>query len=123
MIYSKNWTYLSEINISIIELILNKLEIKTKLYKASDISVDYIKNNPSELILRMCKNFDTDVYLSGEGGKNYLVEKNFEKNQIKIKYLKPFQTMKYSQNYENLGFIENLSILDNLFNKGREIFE
>jgi hypothetical protein len=56
------------------------------------------------------------VYLSGQGGENYLDISLFEKNGIKVEF-QNFTHPIYSQCYK--GFIPNMSSIDALFNEGK----
>ena len=60
-----------------------------------------------------------DQYLSGLGGLNYLVRKDFERSGIEVRF-QQFNLPKYRQCFPEIGFISNLSILDLLFNKGKK---
>ena len=51
-IFLSNWNNLSELNIKIILEILMILNIKTKIYKASDLKV---KGKSTELLVNLCK--------------------------------------------------------------------
>ena len=57
-------------------------------------------------------------YLSGPGGRDYLNEKIFEQNKIKVEYQKHDPVI-YPQKYAK-SFVPNLSILDLLFNMGSD---
>ena len=72
-------------------------------------------SNRSQRLLDICKHLDASCYISGISGKDYLDEKIFHNSGIKIIY-ENFQHPVYKQIYGN--FIENLSILDLLFNEG-----
>ncbi len=65
----------------------------------------------------MCvKKLDATTYLSGIGGKNYLDETLFVKNNITLKY-QNYLPINYKQIHSS-QFISNLSILDMLCNIG-----
>jgi len=58
-----------------------------------------------------------DTYLSGTGGKAYLEEDLFMKAGLRLEYQK-FSLSQYPQG--QIPFIPNLSIIDLLFNCGKE---
>ena len=85
-----------------------------KIIKSSELKNQSIKN---ELLLNYCKYFQVKTYLSGPLGKNYIDEELFAKNEIKVIY-DIFKYKEYPQ--INGKFIEDLSIIDLLFNLGDE---
>jgi len=111
-IFKKNWQYLSQLNIELIELLKEKLGIKTKLEIASNYD---ISGKGDELLLNICKKFNADVYLSGRGGKKYQDEEKFKEAGIKLEYT-DFIHPVYPQLWGD--FIFNLSIIDLIFNCG-----
>lgn len=112
LIYQKDHELLIELNLEIIQLILKKLNIKTKTILSSDLN---IMQSGSDRILEICKNLQADRYLSGIQGKNYLKIDDFKKNNIEVLF-QNFQHPIYSQLYE--PFLPNLSTIDLLFNEG-----
>ena len=119
-IFLSNWNNLSELNIKIILEILMILNIKTKIYKASDLKV---KGKSTELLVNLCKKINSKTYMSGEGGKNYLEVEKFKEAGIQVIFEKNINQKPYKQNHDNVGFVQNLSIIDNLFNNGKEALE
>ncbi|MFZ1077871.1 MAG: WbqC family protein [Nitrosotalea sp.] len=111
--YEKDWEKLAEFNITFIRECCQFLGIRTKLVRASDLSVEGKK---SQLLLNICKNFSATEYLSTVGSKEYLEnDKNmFEIENIKISYHEYVHPI-----YRQKGntFIEKMSILDLLFNE------
>ena len=116
-IYELNHTSLLDLNIKLINFLMDKLEIKTKVCFSSDLE---IKEKSSDRILAICKALKADKYLSGALGKNYLKINNFEKNGIIVE-LQNFQHPVYPQCYE--PFIPNMSTIDLLFNEGSKSSE
>lgn len=82
-IYSHN--KLIDINMHAIELCRNVLGITTPMIRSSTIPVSGAK---SELIYNLCKHFNADVYVSGQGARSYL--ENVEFSDLQIKFLSPF---------------------------------
>ena len=74
----------------------------------------------SDLILNICKHLKASEYITGMGSKNYLEEEKFLKEKIKILYQKPKDNEYHQLNSKK--FIQNLSIIDFLFNMGFKKF-
>ncbi|WP_421773546.1 WbqC family protein [Gracilimonas sp.] len=104
---------LGALNIALIKFCCQELGISTKLEIASQIDEEFGTNN--DLNIGICKYFDADTYLSGQGAKKYNDEDQFEKAAIKLKY-QQFDHPEYKQLFE--GFIPNLSVIDLLINEG-----
>jgi hypothetical protein len=109
-IYNRDWKNLSELNIYVINSLCNYLQIDTKFVRASELGVS---GKSTELLLNICKKLKADTYLAGSSGKNYMDEKIFTDNNIDIKH-QSFTHPMYNQKYGE--FVENLSMLDAVFN-------
>lgn len=116
IIYSNSYSLLCELNCDLINAILNYLGIKTKMLRSSEMNVTGEK---SGLILNICQQLHADRYLTGTGGLDYLQKEDFEKEKIEIQLLE-YPKKKYVQANAQDHFIENLSILDLLFNTGKK---
>jgi len=114
-IYSKDWKYLSDINIEMNKKIAELSDIKTKFVSSSELEAEGTSN---QKLINLCKAVKADTYLSGQGAKVYMDEKLFEENGISVEY----QDFKYPEYRQLWGdFIPNLSVLDYLFNHGAKI--
>ena len=91
---------------------LKKLNIKTKIIKASDLPP--IDKNKNDLILEICKHLKAKTYISGILGKDYIKVSEFEKKNIKIKF-QNFNHPIYDQVYKD--FIPNMGIVDLIMNE------
>ncbi|KFM20956.1 WbqC-like family protein, partial [Marine Group I thaumarchaeote SCGC AAA799-B03] len=78
-----------------------------------------VDGTSTERLVNVCKAVGADTYLSGISGRDYLDEKLFEKNNIKLRY-QNYEGIRYTQNLSKT-FIPNLSIIDVLANTGPEI--
>ena len=99
----------------IIKKIIEWLEIKVEIIRESELN---IKTSSTQRLIDVCKKVDGDTYISGIGGKNYLDEKLFESNNLKLEYqdyLHPIYPQRMSQE-----FIPDLSIIDMMFNIGSD---
>ena len=114
-IYSQDITNISQFNIKLIKEICKNLRIGTKMYIESELDKDF--GNKNERNMNICKHFNCNIYLSGNGAKAYNNEKIFYQNKIKLIY----QEVKYLEYEQNTNkFIPNLSIIDMIFNLGFE---
>jgi len=113
-IYKKEWKTLAELNIYIIRYIARSLGIDRPIYLESQLNIE-VKN--TRRIIGICKALKADTYLSGVGGKNYLDEKQFDLERIKLIY-QDFNHPRYPQRYK--PFIPFMSIIDLMFNCGED---
>ena len=111
-ILDKNWTKLIDLNIELIRYFMSGLNLMTCTVNSSTLKKS---SNRSQRLLDICKHLDASCYISGISGKDYLDEKIFHNSGIKIIY-ENFQHPAYKQIHGN--FIENMSIIDLLFNEG-----
>ena len=109
----KNWDSLFELNFLIIKKIIQWLDLKVEIIRESELN---IKTNSTQRLVDVCKSLNANTYLSGIGAKNYLDEKLFLQNKIKLEY-QTYSPIQYPQLFSK-SFIPNLSILDTLFNVG-----
>ena len=112
-VYSKEWKFLFELNSELLRQIIDWLGLKIQIIKESELNIN---GNSTERLVNVCKELGAETYVSGVGGKEYMNEKLFQKNNIKIEYQK-FQCPTYTQIFSG-DFIPNLSIIDLLFNNG-----
>lgn len=99
-----------------IKLICDYLEIKTEIIISSTMD----KNNElraEEKVIEICKKLQGTEYYNAIGGKELYSYENFNKNGIKLSFLKT-NLIKYKQ--KDSDFIPNLSILDVLMWNSKE---
>ena len=114
-VYNKEWKFLFELNSELLRQIIDWLGLKIQIIKESELNIN---GNSTERLVNVCKELGAETYVSGVGGKEYMNEKLFQKNNIKIEYQK-FQCPTYTQIFGG-DFIPNLSIIDLLFNNGHK---
>jgi hypothetical protein len=114
--YSKNWEKLHDLNIETLRYLMEQLDITTPIHFSSKLLKGY-NLKKSERLVEICKKLNAKRYLSGIGGRNYLDEKLFEKNSIKVDY-QNYYPREYSQLFP--PFIPNLSVIDLVFNMGKK---
>lgn len=113
--YSKRWDRLVDIDMYFIDKLTECLNIKDKKVVLS--STVAVKGDRIERLIALCKRFEADVFYEGSAGRNYIDEGYFMKNGIKVKY-QDYSHPVYNQLYGD--FTPYLSVIDLLFNHGRE---
>lgn len=113
-VLSRKWEYLKDLNIELIRFILNFLSISTPISFDSDLKITTAR---TQRIIDICKKMKADTYFSGFGGKDYLEESIFARENIKLFY-QDFQHPQYRQCYE--PFEPYMSIIDLMFNHGEK---
>lgn len=111
-LFQKEWEKLDTLNEGIIEYLIEQLEIPIKVVKASDLN---ISAKGSELLINICKQLGANEYIYGKHGADYMELEKFKDNGIKTT-TQNFTHPRYKQLYE--PFMENMSIIDLLFNEG-----
>ncbi len=111
---NKNYDFLVDVNMESIKMVLEYLDIKKKIVKSSDYNVEGEK---TLRLVNLCKIFNAGIYLSGKGAKEYIDEELFKANNIKLVY-QNYQPKEYPQLFGD--FVPNLSIIDMMFNCGKE---
>lgn len=90
-----------DVNIKSIEYCMDKLNIKKKIIKSSDLNVNGVK---SERLYNLCKEVGATEYLSGPFGRHYLDKDLF--NDIKVTIFEP----KVENHYTALTYFNNKEI-------------
>lgn len=114
-LYSNDWKMLFDLNFTSLKKTLDFLNIKIKIIKESELD---ISGKSTKRLVNICKAIGADIYVSGIGGKNYMDEKSFSENKIKIEY-QNYSSVVYPQ-HQTHEFIPDLSIIDLLFNLGKD---
>lgn len=95
------WKFLSTLNTALILVIQRLLKIDTSITQSSQFD---FKGTGNDLLIEICQKFKANIYLSGQGGRNYLDEKKFNDAGIEVRYVE--------------NDYKDISILDYLFNYG-----
>lgn len=106
---------LADLNMATMNLFIDKFGWKIPVYRSSDMKLD---SRAEARVIEIVKRVGGDVYLSGNGGRNYQTEEHFTKEGIKLVY-SGFQSVAYQQLWGE--FVPNLSVLDYCMNEGYEI--
>jgi WbqC-like protein family len=113
--FSKEWRFISELNVHLIESLKNLLNLqKKKSLLSSDLA---LREEPTDRLIDICKALGADTYLAGQGGAAYMDLEKFEKNGLKV-IIQEFKHPAYPQLFEE--FQSHLSIVDLLCNCGPE---
>ena len=88
--------------------VCNYLEIETKFVVSSTINIDHTLRS-QEKVIAICKQLSTDTYINPIGGIDLYNKDAFQKENIRLKFLK-MKNIQYNQ--FNHPFVPNLSILD-----------
>jgi hypothetical protein len=113
-ILSQKSDYLADYTIPSITIFLEKLGYsKDKVFIQS--KEEKIEGKKNDFLINLTKKFGGDEFLSGQGGKSYIDEHKFLKNNISHNF-NDFKHPKYFQSGKN--FLPNLSIIDATFNIG-----
>jgi hypothetical protein len=112
-IYTREWTYIADLNEALIREFMAILGISTPAVRASELGVT---GNGSDLLLNITRRVNADVYLSGPSGRDYLDESLFDVAGIQVRY-EEFHHPIYPQ-HQRSDFSSHLSTLDLLCNCG-----
>nr|DAO80749.1 MAG TPA: WbqC-like protein [Caudoviricetes sp.] len=112
---NEDWLLL--LNMKFIIEIIKQMKIATEIKIARTFKLIQKKD---KRIIELCNKLGADTYYSGIGGKLYNNPKDYEKAGIKLIYT-DYHITEYPQ--IGKGFIENLSVLDWIFNMGFTIPE
>ena len=114
-VFEKKFEYLADLNTEIIKFIMNELEIKPKIIFSSNLNRS---KKGSDRVLEICKAVDADYYITGTvWAQSHLRIEEFKKSNIHVEF-QEFQHPVYKQIHGK--FIPEMSIIDLLFNEGRD---
>ncbi len=111
------WTRLTTYTVAVIRLCFRLLGIETEVALASELGA---RGKRTELILDICRTTACDAYLHGKHGRDY-VDFEFLRAAGIRNMIQEFTPVAYPQPWG--PFVENLSILDVLFNCGPRSLE
>lgn len=114
---TNNNTTLNELNFSLFTHFLKILEINTTII--SSLSLQIEENDANNRLVEICKKLNATEYIAGKGGLNYMDTSLFKNNNIEVLWQNyPVDSISYIQLQK--PFLQGLSILDVLFNVGKE---
>lgn len=103
------------INYRFLQVINDFLGIKTQVRFSSDFS---LAQGRTERLIDLCKQMNATAYYTGLSAKNYIEDDFFDKEGIKLFYFDYSGYPEYPQLY--LPFSHNVTILDLIFNTGKQ---
>jgi hypothetical protein len=99
--------------IASVEWILDRLGVTNRRIRASELGS--IEGQDSERVAQICRALGATDYLSGRGGLAYMQRAHFQAVGCRVS-VQQWTGFEYPQNYSEVGFTPNLSVLDLLFN-------
>jgi hypothetical protein len=114
-VYSKNWEFVSDLNIHLIERLKEALDLGQKpAVKSSQLE---LREEPTDRLIDICRKVGADTYLAGQDGTKYMNLERFKENGIKV-IIQDFKHPVYPQMFND--FQSHMSVVDLLFNCGPE---
>ena len=113
-ILSGAWTKLIDLNMNFIYAFMEFLNVKREIVFSSSLEIE---GSRIQKLINICRHFGADTFYEGASGKNYIEEKSFLDAGIKVSY-QEYRHPVYQQLYGD--FISHLSIVDLLFNHGKD---
>jgi hypothetical protein len=111
-IYSRDYNFLIDLNITLIKFGMKILNINTELKFSSKMNFE---GNKIDAIINLCKNNNISNYISPIGSKSYIDnDEIFKLNDIKLDYHNFTHPIYKQCNFND--FISHLSFLDFVFN-------
>ncbi len=111
-VFARDWEYLYQLNIELIERIKYALNLTCATVSASNFDVS---DNPTDRLIDICKAAGADTYLSGRDGANYMDMAKFKQRGVGVLF-QDFRHPVYAQRFGK--FISHMSVIDLLFNHG-----
>jgi len=111
-LYSRTWTSLVDLNVTIINHLMNELGISTRILRASELRVTKAR---TDMLVDLCVQAGASIYLSGISGKQYLELDKFAEAGIEVLFQEFYHPI-YKQVYD--PFIPCMSVIDLMFNCG-----
>ena len=116
-IYEKKYRFLIDVDLDFILKAREYMSISTKTVLSSSLNST---GQRDEKLLSICRILDATHYLSGAIAQNYLREDIFADQGVVVEwqnYLHPYYNQLWLKRH---GFISHLSVLDLLFNHGKD---
>lgn len=110
----KSYTHLSDLNRQLLEALCAYLNIKTIISNSWDY---HLIEGKTERLTNLCMQAGGTEYISGPAAKNYIEEHIFKEHNIQLTWFDYSDYDEYSQLWGE--FTHNVSILDLLFNCGK----
>lgn len=115
LISSRSDNSLIDFNLDFIYFIRSYLNIHTPIKFSSELG---IHSHKTDLVFDICEECGADVYLSGEGGRDYLDLTRFNEEGIEVVYQEFNPSIEYKQ--KSSEFVHYMSVLDIIMNNSVE---
>jgi hypothetical protein len=113
--YSREWEFLVDLDVYFIMKLAECLGMEgKKIIRSSALPV---QGERIERLVHLCKHFGADTFYEGAAGRNYIDEGAFLKEGVRVEF-QDYDHPIYSQLYGE--FVSHLSVIDLLFNHGKE---
>ncbi len=114
-VYGRPWERLAELNSYLLLGLCSVLGIRTHLVLSSELGVP---GRASARLVEICRRLGATGYLTGDyAAANHLDVHLFEEAGIQVT-CQNWQCPRYPQQFEQVGFVPDLSVVDMLFNVG-----
>jgi len=111
----ESYSHISQLNRQFIKAICNYLGIKTTITNSSDYALN---DGKTQRLVELCRQAGATEYISGPAAKDYMYEADFADMDIKLTWFDYAGYQEYPQLWGD--FIHEVSILDLLFNCGKD---
>ncbi|MDB4040893.1 WbqC family protein [Methylophilaceae bacterium] len=111
----ESYSHISQLNRQFIEAICNYLGTKTIITNSSDYALN---DGKTQRLVELCRQAGATEYISGPAAKDYMYEADFADMDIKLTWFDYAGYQEYPQLWGD--FIHEVSILDLLFNCGKD---
>lgn len=115
-VLQQRWNLLLDVNLAFLKTFCEFLDIATPMQKVSELSLA-LPDGKNEKLIAICRHLSAEEFYEPEGGRGYIDESQFTGAGIRLKF-QNFQHPVYPQLYGD--FVSHLSIVDVLFNCGRQ---
>ena len=110
-----NYGSLAALNMGTMDFFMEKFGWDKPIYRSSDMKIETMAE---ARVIEIVQKVGGNVYLSGNGGRNYQSEEHFAQAGIELVY-SDFHAPTYKQQWGE--FLPNLSVLDYCMNEGFEV--
>ena len=111
-VYMAHYDNVADLNIAINTFIAGKFGIKPRFYRSSDMNINTVRE---ERVIDLCVAVGGTRYISGSGARVYQEDEHFNSRGVELTY-SDYKPVSYPQLWGD--FIENMSVLDYIFNCG-----
>jgi hypothetical protein len=108
-------TRLVDLDIELLRWAFAILEIDVPIRLSSELGLD--SGDANDRHIAICKAVGADTYLSGPGGKEYMVLEQYEQAGVRVEF-QDYKSREYPQLCPKHGFIANVAVVDAIFNLG-----